>query len=406
MKKLPNILATTLLCVYSSTSFANADSEKIKNLEARIAKMEKKSANSGSQQISDFLKKNTIFGRLQFDQTFVTENQGNANLYDNSKLRRGRVGVKGKLEQGFGYKFEIDFANNATKVTDAYIKKSLSGDKSAIKIGQFKEPFSLEELTSSRFITFLERASINGLAPGRKIGLQYEQHYDNANFFAGLFADGIGSSKTATGDSSKSAATRIAFFNQNANKDVIHLGVAYRVSKPTASQVSYKFAPEASIDSSASAIKASEIPNVDRINQLGLELATVSGPFSVQGEYIRSDISRSSGQNYYLDGYYLQLSAFLTDGDKRNYNSKTSAFDRVKPKCKKGAWEVAYRFSQTNANHNGLEKGIMNNNTIGLNYYATNNVRFLLNYIDINVDKNSVYVADAQVASLRAQIDF
>jgi len=424
MKKISKIFATALLCVYSSTSFADVSSSKIEALEARIAKMEKESSanqqiiskietdySGANKQITDFLKKTKIFGKLQLDKTFVNHNEGNLPLNDNSQLRLGRIGVSGDVGLGWGYKFEVDFAGNATSVTDAYIKKDLC-KKAALKIGQFKEPFSLEKLTDDMFTTFLERASITGMTPNRNIGIQYDHHIDHINFAVGAFGDNINNNSTVSGDEAKSLTTRIAFYNQSENKDVVHLGIAYRISQPTGNTVSYNFKPEASIKNvtinstarGASAISTSNITNTSRINQLGLELAAVSGPFSVQSEYVRTDIS--GNQSYYIDGYYVQLSSFLTKGDKRSYDSTSSIFGRVKPANTKGAWEIAYRFSQTDANHSGLAKGVINDNTVGLSYYATDNIRFLLNYINVNADKNSVYGGDAQITSLRAQVDF
>ena len=370
----------------------------IKDLEERLSKIEKK-----SEKFHDFLGEHKLFGRLQFDKTFVTNNN-NLTLLDNSKLRRGRIGMKGKFDQNWSYKYEVDFAGNSTKFTDAYLKKSL-GNKSSLKIGQYKEPFSLEELTSSRFITFLERAYINGFAPGRKIGIGYNKSFKNFNFYSGVFGDSIGTNST-TDDETVSGTARLAYYTQYKNKNVIHLGLALRASEPTNDQTSYKFKPEASIETSSSAISTSTISNANKVNQLGLELATVSGPFSIQSEYIKTDIDRDSGNiDYALEGYYVQASMFLTN-DKRNYNTKSSSFGRVKPSNKKGAWEIAYRFSKVDSNYESLTKGNMENNSYGLNYYATNNVRLMANYIDVNVDQNSVYQDDTEIVAFRAQIDF
>jgi phosphate-selective porin OprO/OprP len=432
MKIISKILATILIFFYSTISFANISespkpaskkiSNKIEALEARIAKMEQEAINnkktipkiednySGyNKQIIDFFKKNQLFGRLQFDKTFITNNKSSSNpLYDNSNLRAGRIGIKGNLEHNWSYKYEMDFANNYSKVTDAYIQKYFFNNKSLIKIGQFKEPFSLEELTSSRFTTFLERASINGVSPKRNLGIQYSNHSSNTNFFVGGFGDNAGSG-SVDGDESKSITTRFTFFDQpnfsqQSKNDIIHLGVAYRISKPTTNTVSYNFKPEASIKNSPFVIEASDVYKIDRVNQVGLELATVFGPYSIQSEYIRNNIS--GDKSHFVDGYYVQLSAFLTNGDKRNYNTKKSTFERIKPVSKDGAWEVAYRFSKTNANHNDFDKGAINNNTIGLNYYTNNNISFLLNYVNVNADKNTVYGANAQIVALRAQVYF
>lgn len=400
MKKIPTILTTSLLLACAPSVYAKSSTAKsIADLEARIAQLEQSSEKFGS-----FLKGHKVFGRLQYDKTFVTNNN-ELNLQNNSKLRRGRLGLKGKMAQDWGYKFEIDFAKDASNVTDAYISKSLPEQKASIKIGQQKEPFSLEELTSSRFITFLERAAINGFAPGRNIGISYSKHFNNANLYAGVFGDAIGDDSDTDGET-VSGTARLAFYDKSEDNNVLHLAGSYRVSEPTGDEVSFKFKPEASIETSSSAVKTGAISNVDKVNQYGLEAAIVEGPLSLQAEYINTEVTRDSGAiDYTLQGYYVQASVFLT-GEQRNYSTKSSAFGRVKPLSTKGAWELAYRYSYTDANDDGLDNGEMENSSVGVNYYATKNVKLMANYIDVNVDENSVYQNDVEIVAFRAQIDF
>lgn len=396
--KISKILTTTMLVSVASTSYAASTSSRISDLENRIAKIEKNSV-----KLNNFLKQHKLFGRLQYDKTFVTNNN-DLNLQNNSKLRRGRIGLKGKLSEGWSYKYEVDFAADASNVTDAYLKKSLSKN-SSLKVGQFKEPFSLEELTSSRFITFLERSSINGFAPGRKIGVGYNQHFKNVNFYSGVFGDSIATSST-TDDETSSATARLTFFNKSKDGNVFHLGVAHRFSEPSGDSVRYKFKPESSIETSSYAVDTSSISNANKIYQSGVEAAIVKGRVSVQGEYINTEIDKDQDNaNHTLEGHYVQFSYFLTD-DKRNYKTKSSAFSRVKPTSKKGAWEIAYRFSDVESNSGSLTAGNLENNSVALNYYATDKVRLMVNYIDVNVDDNSTYGDDAEILAFRAQIDF
>ena len=60
-----------------------------------------------------------------------------------------------------------------------------------IKVGHFKEPFSMEELTSSKYITFLERALPNAFAPSRNTGIQlHDTLLDGRMTYAvGIFKD-------------------------------------------------------------------------------------------------------------------------------------------------------------------------------------------------------------------------
>lgn len=406
MKNFTKILTTSAVIgavSIAATTTANAASNR--SLEKRIAKIEQKLKAAKSGKIGDY----SIFGRLQFDKVFVDGKDSSGNeIKDSSGLRRGRLGVKGKLSHGWSFKSEFDFADKADEgkdesrvvVTDAYLAKKMG--KASLKIGQYKEPFSLEELTSSRFVTFNERAStVNAYVPGRNMGVSYNLHLDGINFSTGLFGDNV-SDKTASGKrDTLSFTSRLATYASLGGKDVIHFGVAYRSSEPSVEDaIATKFKPDASIDQAGTVAKISDSSlEISRIQQTGLELAIVKGRTSIQGEYVHSNIDGTDYDN--LEGYYGQISLFLTD-DQRNYKTKSSAFGRVKPNGDNGAVELAYRFGK--ARNAGLE-----NHTVGLNWYATNNIRFSANYVKVDVDTaNSAvqYQDDAEIVALRAQVDF
>src|SRR3954454_10799209 len=75
-------------------------------------------------------------------------------------LRRARLGVEGSFFKIWDYKFEYDFSRGNSAVTagitDAFIRLNVNKPFS-VKVGSFKEPFSLEEAASNRFLTFIAR---------------------------------------------------------------------------------------------------------------------------------------------------------------------------------------------------------------------------------------------------------
>ena len=83
---------------------------------------------------------------------------------------------------------------------------------------------------------------------------------------------------------------------------------------------------------------------------------------------------------------------------------KKSAFGSVKPSTKEGALEIAYRFSKTDASDTG--NGIVINNTAAISWYASDNVRFITNYVWVNANSDTNYASDAQFLGARAQINF
>jgi phosphate-selective porin len=75
-----------------------------------------------------------------------------------TEFRNARLGLEGNFYQGWKYRFETDFPNNTLDLKDAYLEYSGEYVEPAyVRVGQYKTPNSLENLTSRWFITFVER---------------------------------------------------------------------------------------------------------------------------------------------------------------------------------------------------------------------------------------------------------
>lgn len=136
-------------------------------------------------------------GRLQYDVGYV-ENPNDAvatrNLGFNSRARRLRLGAEGSFPGGFNYKAEADFANNnATGYGDVLLSYAPSGQPWGVTIGNHETFQSLEQMTSSRFTSFLERAQMNeAFGHGRRLGLSGGYADGAFRFNAGVFNEALG----------------------------------------------------------------------------------------------------------------------------------------------------------------------------------------------------------------------
>lgn len=86
-----------------------------------------------------------IGGRLMVDGAFY--NEDNHDLGDGTENRRARIDLEGIVAGDLAYEFGIDFADGEADVKDAYLGYEAFRSMK-ILVGQFKEPFSLEEMTS------------------------------------------------------------------------------------------------------------------------------------------------------------------------------------------------------------------------------------------------------------------
>lgn len=302
---------------------------------APAANAEVKVSTKGGLKVSSGDYKFEFGGRIMYD---FNKSELNGETDENDfDLRRGRVYAKGNIAKNWAFKTQ--FNTNGGGVEDLYLRYTGFGKGANITIGNQKMPFGLEELTSSKDISILERSAITErYAVGRAEGVQlHGKAGGNSTYAIGVFTD---DEKDA--DIGFAARYTTAFKGENS---LVHLGIAYK--------------------------------DINEDSALGIEGAFVSGPFHVQAEYVDGE----EGTNDDLSGYYLQAGYILT-GESRPY--KGGKFKRVKPEGKGGAWELVARYEDGDGNHSDIELGRDDASafTLGMNWYAHKNVKFGINYTD------------------------
>lgn len=328
-------------------------------------------------------------------------------------FRRARIYLSGTIYGNLAFKIQMDFAEGDADFKDVYMELKKVFGAFGIRVGQFKEPFSLEELTSSNYITFMERSTHNAFSPGRSTGLMI--HGTTADEFiawaAGVFfdSDDYGDRDRPTGVGSEFNFTgRVAATPLYADKgnSVFHIGAAASHRNPNDDMVRYRRRPEIR---TVNRIVDTGTGMAESVSLYNAEAAVVFGPFSAQGEYTHAGVNTQNGgiSDPEFRAYYLMASFFLT-GETRPYDMKKKVFSRVQPNANLGedggcgAWELAARYSNINLNEQIVQGGELNSVTIGLNWYLNPNTRVMFNYIYANRDR----MDPVQFAGMRFQIDF
>lgn len=351
-----------------------------------------------------------VGGRVMVDGAYYDEDR--RELGSGSELRRARLFVSGTLFDVWKFKGQYDFADGtAADVKDAYLQY-VGFKPAAITIGQYKEPFSLEELTSSKYITFMERAlPVDAFAPSRNIGIGFSTHGDAWSAAAGFFGTDFEDDSAGDGeDEGYGVAGRLTFAPWHDEGQVLHVGGAVEYRDPQDGNVRFRARPESHITTrlvdTGDPDDTGNFTDVDDITRYGIELAGVVGPFSAQAEYIRADVSDNATDDPEFNGWYVYGSFFLT-GESRPYKINKGAFGRVKPSGAMGAWEIAARYSKLDLSDGVINGGEEDNITIGLNWYANRYVRFMANYIMVSADPDKDGVKDEpDVLQFRGQVDF
>jgi len=144
-----------------------------------------------------------------------------------------------------------------------------------------------------------------------------------------------------------------------------HFGAsaAYQTPDNDSGSIEYKIEPEAKMGDTE--ILVAEVGDVENVVLLGFEGATKFKNFSLQGEYIQSNLSRLEGnEDAVFSGFYTFASWIIT-GEERPYKIDEGEFGQIIPKSKKGALELAVRFSHLDLTDEDAEiLGGMANNIV------------------------------------------
>ena len=153
-------------------------------------------------------------GVIQYDAGYVSNpnNKINtANLGWNSNFRRLLFGVEGTVPGDFKYKFQFDVAGGSLGFEDVLIAYEPAGKPYSLQVGYFYPFTSLDNMTSNRFISMMERSQLNdAFGSGRRIGVAGA--YQTSEF---LLQAGLMNGTTvnaATGNTAWSADARAVWF--------------------------------------------------------------------------------------------------------------------------------------------------------------------------------------------------
>jgi phosphate-selective porin OprO/OprP len=156
-----------------------------------------------------------------------------------------------------------------------------------VTAGQHTEPFSLEELTSRLNITFMERALNNAFAPGSTVGLSVVTGGQWWTGRGGFFADSIANEKDQ-GSQGYGITGNFSGTPIHTGGNILHLGGSYSYRNvDDTSDVIFRSRPESGL-TDVRYVNTGTIIGSESLHRFGLESIWISGPWSIQGEYIHT----------------------------------------------------------------------------------------------------------------------
>lgn len=365
-------------------------------------------------------------GRLQYDAGWVSRPDGisDPGLGFSNELRRARLGVEGTMPGGFGYKFELDFADNDVEVVDALLSYQASKEL-GFTIGHHNNFQSLEELTSSRFLSFMERAAFtDAFNFERRVGLSAGYGSGDLLINAGVFTDNVAdladnSDGTGLGDENDSigADARIVYAPK-VGETQLHLGASVHFRDngdigELGTATRYRQRPF--VHTSNTRFLATPSLRLSDETHYGLEAAIIRGPLHAAGEvhWLTADPIGDARRPTFFGGY-AEVGYFLT-GETRGY--KAGIFDRTKVLKPlgdggAGAFQINLRYDYLDLVDTGIVGGRQHGYEASLIWIPQDHVRFLINYGHLDYRDAAIPAEggerdyDVDVIGARAQVDF
>lgn len=337
-------------------------------------------------------------------------------------FRRVRLGAQGEVGDSASWVSEVELAGGSIRLRDVFVGLDAFRGVRQVRVGHFREPFSLEGMTSTNFITFLERAPQNVLSPARNWGVCGFWWADDERtlFTAGAFRDGTGSNGQSTGnDNNWAFTTRLTGLpvDETVGDEVrlVHVGGAFSQRVPPGGLITFSPRTASNLLTVEDNPGSPFLPTVNILSNsyqlYNLQAAAVFGPLSVQGEWTGATVQQTNAGGIFVHGVYAYGSYFLT-GEHRGYNRTRGSFDAVDvrrplirdrsdPRGGYGAVELVSRLAYLNFDSPNLPPDVNGNPsatrlyeaTVGVNWYLNRNTRIMFNYTAAIPDKMTTTVA-------------
>ena len=324
-----------------------------------------------------------------------------------TQIRRARFAVKGQINKDWYGEFDMDLANGLAELKDAIVRYT-GVPNLDLQVGNFKENFSIQRNTTSRYLQFIERPMVcSALTPSRHLGFNAKYAKDWLWASAGAFSQVIAGQEewTNVADNNKdfgrnsgySLTTKVVFRPlYKMDNASLHIGAAYSYRTTTTDLATGEWGTyRASCRNSTSInrkkyVDTNNLPGFDHNNLWTVELAGHWNGLRYEAAYVgdnvhfKSDAADPATKNF--GGWYVQA-GYLLFGGKQQYDSRGGKYTKVERGRKWGDLELCARYENVDLNDGNVYGGAAEAYTLGLNWHVNDNVKFVVNYQYNNNDR-------------------
>lgn len=333
-----------------------------------------------------------------------------------NELRRAEIVLKGKGPGNF--EWVLGYDAKADKWLDTNVKYKIGGNGNHfLQVGQYKQPNSLEELSSTKNNDFISKALVtNTFGVARRLGAAYRYGDNNWGVTASYFTRELTEHPAPT-PHGPGFGVRGNWAPINESGNILHFGLSYMNYDTFGDAVRLRARPDADL-AGQRIVDTGNMTNTDRQKTIGGEAMWITGAFKVQGEYMQSTVERYNNgnplQSQDFDGSSWYVSGLWNiTGETWGYKDGVPTTP-LPSEPATGMWQVGLRYDTIDLNDgvatpgatptsssivNGVLGGEMDTLTLGVNWYWRSNFKFMLNYVKVDSSRYFVRTPAAPYAA-------
>lgn len=356
-----------------------------------------------------------IGARFDLDFAAFVEDESLSGFHDDVDVRRAQFYLTGDFRLGLplAYKFEFSIEGKEAFLNDFYFRWKPSRWVDSVDFGYVTPPMGLENVVSSRAMTFMEVATpVQALAPGYRSGIALAGHWEPwlIAWKGGFYSAGQEQINGDASDTTAQLVGRIAGLPWRESAEpgaaFLHLGASASYAFSGESRIRYRARPESFV--APFVVDTDELPASGAF-QYALEAAWNSGPLLVSGELLQSYVEGEGGRdNANFWGFYA-LTSWMITGEPHPYDIRTGMFERLMPHQPFSFWtdgwgalEIGQRISWLDLSDGPVLGGEILTLTSGITWHFNAEMRLFANYVFAHVS-NAPENGDANVFQFRIE---
>lgn len=340
-----------------------------------------------------------IDGLFQVDKNFFDADR--TPIRDEAEMRRAEVIFRGKHVSGL--EIMLGYDPKADKWLDASVKGRVNAF-TTWRVGQYKQPNSLEELGATRNNDFVAKSLVtNTFGLARRLGVELATEGRSWTATGSWFGRELTNNLArGTGYGARATWAPMLALDEFGTADFVHLGASLVSMDTDADTLRLRARPGADL-TPVRLVDTGTVTTADRIDTLGLEAAWGRGPLLLQAEAYQAQVDRTVGEDFDAQGWYVHGLWTLT-GEKHGYKQGVVTTPLPNEPLR-GMWQVGVRYDDLDLDDGAIRGGRMQNLTLGVNWYWRTNFKFMANYVDVSSERRGL-ADDPSVLELRAQLMF